>query len=277
MPQLPRGDFPRYYPWKRCAGALRGFPAQCGKEDRLKEEVMAAIRVQSTNAPVAQPPLPFPEEPEVEPQTLFAREAARFEEARIAEEVEEASEGEVVLEGETFVEEPAAEEGLATLPAAPLRLRGEVGESLSELQMLCEYAAESGLYPGQTFIGLLTKALISKALGISAAAGFSSIHVIRNQPSLSAELQRALAIRAGYRFKCLHSDRKRCDLELVEAATGEVIGSASFTAEEAEQAGLLKGEAWSRWRNEMLWARCSTRLISRFCPHILFGIEAKQP
>mgnify|MGYP001596473536 FL=1 len=238
----------------------------------MKEEVLAAIRVQTTNGPVAQPPLPFPDEPEVEPQTSFAREAARFEEARLADEAAEAAEGEVVLEGQTFVEEPAAEEGLATLPAEPLRLRGEVGESLSELTMLCEYAAESGLYPGQSFICLLTKSMLGKALGIPAASAFKGIHVIQNSPSLSAELQRALAHRAGYRIRCSHSDRKRCDLELVEIATGEVLGEASFTAEEAEAAGLLKGVNWSRYRNEMLWARCTTRLISRFCPHILYGI-----
>ena len=239
---------------------------------------MAAIRVQTTHGPVAQPPLPFPEEPEIEPQTLFAREAARFEEARLADEAEEAegavevSEGEVVLEGQTFVEEPAAEEGLARLPAEPLRLRVGVGESLSELQMLCEYAEESGMYPNETFTTLLMKAMLGKALGIPAASSFKAIHVINNAPGLSAELQRALAERAGYRIKCPHSDRKRCDLQLVEAATGEVLGEASFTAEEAEAAGLLKGVNWTKWRSDMLFARATTRLITRFCSRILYGI-----
>lgn len=178
------------------------------------------------------------------------------------------------VDGDTFAEgTPVDGEDATALVPAPAQLPTPQ-ESLQELTVLCEYAASSGMFPSETFVSLLTKAMLGRQLGISAAAAFNGIHSIRGQPSISAELQRALAWRAGYRIRCLHSDRLRCALELVDAASGEVLGAAEFTAQEAQDAGLLRGgdSAWARWRSEMLYARATTRLISRFCPWILYGL-----
>lgn len=187
--------------------------------------------------------------------------------------VDEAVEGEIV--------EPEEDPGsllpitvVERQPASPAPTPPESG-SLAELELLAEAAAASGMFPDDDFTKLLTKAMLGRTLNIPAAAAFNEIVVIRNKPSLSAELQRALAIRAGFRILCSTppaEQRMRCDLDLVEVKTGEVWGSASFTAQEAQDAGLFRNEVWGKWRADMLFARATTRLISRFAPHILHGL-----
>lgn len=187
--------------------------------------------------------------------------------------IDEAAEGEVVeLEEdlESLLPIIVAEQQPAPQAAAP-----PASGSLAELELLAEAAAASGMFPGQDFTMLMTKAMLGRTLNIPPAAAFNEIIVIRDKPSISAELQRALAIRAGFRIRCttpLAEQRIRCDLDLVEVKTGEVWGSASFTAQEAQDAGLLRNEVWGKWRADMLFARATTRLISRFAPHILHGV-----
>lgn len=200
-------------------------------------------------------------------------------------EVEQEEEpGEETHEGEWVSEESPTDEGKTLLPipheietaiheiAARVLAPGAPPASLDtfhELMELAELAEASGCFPGQTRVQLLTKAMLGKALDIPAAVAFSQIHTIGKSLSPSAELQRTLVMRAGYRIRSLQSTHQICELELVVAATGEVVGSASFTFEEAKQAQLLKSDAWIKWMPDMLYARASTRLIGRFAPWVL--------
>lgn len=163
---------------------------------------------------------------------------------------------------------PMQYEAQAVQAAAP---QG-VSTDFEEMKQLAQIAEASGCFPGQTFVTLLTKALLGKALGVSPAIAFQNVIAINNQLSLSAELQRALLIRAGYRYHVIQSTIEICEMELFQG--DEVIGKCSFTLKEAQGAGLVKpGGAWGKYPSDMLFARCSTRLVTRFVPHILFWAQ----
>ena len=205
--------------------------------------------------------------------------------------IEQEDEGAPVVEGdllteadEAFMETLPVEEGKVmdlvprqeTVPARPQA--GAISDSeLQEIQLLCEFASQSDMFPKETEVSLLTKALLGRALRIPPIAAFTGIYTIQTATSttasISAKLQRALAMREGYDIREVESNRQRCELMLFRRATGELIGSATFTAEEAERAKLLGNDPWQKRREDMLWKSCSSRLLDRYAPYLEFGID----
>ena len=59
-------------------------------------------------------------------------------------------------------------------------------------------------------------------------------------------------------------------LELVRETDGKIMGHASFTMAEATAAGLAQKDNYRKWGPDMLWARCSARLVGRYVPWVLY-------
>ena len=138
------------------------------------------------------------------------------------------------------------------------------------IMRFAQFAEASGLYPGETAFELAQKALVGQALGLSIATSFQALQKIAKGINIPAEVQRALARRAGYRIRQVELTLETCTLQLIVAATGELVGEATFTLEDAGKAKLLGNETWSKYRRNMLFARATTDLISRFCPEVLY-------
>lgn len=172
----------------------------------------------------------------------------------------------VAAEG-TIVEEQDGED-----PGTAVTLPVPAAEptSLERLQELVGMALESGKYPGHTGYELLMKAKIGEELGLGPATSFGAIRKIADSFNISAELQRALLRRAGYRIKEIQLTDTTCELALMNDDMSVEYGRCTYTMEDAKKAGLLKNEVWHKHTKSMLWASCSRTLVGRFCPEIRY-------
>jgi hypothetical protein len=102
----------------------------------------------------------------------------------------------------------------------------------------------------------------------------AEISVIKGRLFLSAQLLRALAMQNGYLVERTDSTDESCTATLFRPSTGELIGSATYTMEDARKAGLIRqGSAWQTNPARMLWARASKNVIVDFAPQIALGIS----
>lgn len=148
---------------------------------------------------------------------------------------------------------------------------------LEWMMTLAEMAFNSGMYPGATPAELMMKAMLGLTVGMVPAQAFTCIDVIRNKPSLGAETQRSLLPAWGLKLVQIRpegwtpkDDADYCWLQLVREETGEVLGDACFTFQEAQRADLLRSDAWKKWTSDMLFARATTRVIARYAPWVLY-------
>lgn len=93
---------------------------------------------------------------------------------------------------------------------------------------------------------------------------------VQGRPVVDSTLQRAMARNAGYDVRVTEAtDTKATVRVLVNGST--VVGTASYTIEEARAAGLTSKDNWKRHTTDMLVARATTRAIKWFCAEALIG------
>lgn len=197
----------------------------------------------------------------------------------LPEDEEEAAEGVLVED----LEDEAGPAGGALVPlpsVPPVPVTPEVVTAAAvfdveeaqwgRIMQFAQFAAESGLYGGESDMALAMKALIGVKLGLDIATSFHALQQIRGKINIPAEVQRALARRAGYRFRQVELTDTSCTLQLVVEKSGEILGESTFTWDDAKRAKLLGNEVWHQYPRRMLKARCSTDLISDYCPEILY-------
>lgn len=93
---------------------------------------------------------------------------------------------------------------------------------------------------------------------------------VQGRPVVDSTLQRAMARNAGYDVRVTEAtDTKATVRVLVNGST--VVGTASYTIEEAKAAGLTGKDNWRKHTTDMLVARATTRAIKWFCAEALIG------
>ena len=93
---------------------------------------------------------------------------------------------------------------------------------------------------------------------------------VQGRPVVDSTLQRAMARNAGYDVRVTEaSDTKATVRVLVNGTT--VVGTASYTIDEARAAGLTGKDNWKKHTTDMLVARATTRAIKWFCAEALIG------
>lgn len=93
---------------------------------------------------------------------------------------------------------------------------------------------------------------------------------VQGRPVVDSTLQRAMARNAGYDVRVTEaSDTKATVRVLVNGST--VVGTASYTIDEARAAGLTGKDNWKKHTTDMLVARATTRAIKWFCAEALIG------
>lgn len=114
-------------------------------------------------------------------------------------------------------------------------------------------------------------------LGIPPMHALASIYLVEGRVGLSAELMRALMIRAGVRLTWKEHSATRAEL-LVERV-GHPPFTAVWTIDMAVKAGLANNErkpTWQRYPEAMLIARCTSLGGRTVCPDILGGCYSKE-
>jgi len=94
------------------------------------------------------------------------------------------------------------------------------------------------------------------------------IHIIQGRTEISARLMGAMIFRAGHSITVEKEDGEQCVIKGLRSSGG--IQYASFTIEEAKQAGLVKpGGGWTKYPKDMLYARALSRLARRLFPDVI--------
>jgi hypothetical protein len=106
--------------------------------------------------------------------------------------------------------------------------------------------------------------------GLSIMDALHGVSWVQGKPVVDSTLQRALARNAGYSVVVTEAAAERATVKVATAA-GELIGTASYTLDEAKAAGLTGKDNWRRHQVDMLVARATTRAIKWFCAEALIG------
>src|SRR5215471_19577212 len=108
------------------------------------------------------------------------------------------------------------------------------------------------------------------------ATAVAEITVINGKLFIGAQLLRALANRAGYRVTRSESTDELCTAQLIQIDSGQLLGSTTFTLEDARRAGLIRERSpWKTHPARMLWARASTLVIRDFAPAVSLGMYSQ--
>jgi hypothetical protein len=111
-------------------------------------------------------------------------------------------------------------------------------------------------------------------LGLPLVRALDWVYIVNGTAQLTAAAQRVLARRAGYDLD--FPDDEQTDHQGVayirKGETG-VWRKATFTAAQAKAANLLGKDNWQKYGRDMYTARACTRVIARYAPEVLAGLE----
>lgn len=151
-------------------------------------------------------------------------------------------------------------------------------EDFTQMQSLCKWICQSGLTPDSVENPQDAMIIIMRgaSLGLPAMQALDSIHVIKGKPTLSADLQVALALRHPEceRFQIVEWTEKLCTYETKRR--GHDPQSFTFTMEDAHRAGLVdrgRGKSnWQKYPKQMLRARAGATLARAVYPELFTGV-----
>jgi hypothetical protein len=142
---------------------------------------------------------------------------------------------------------------------------------INTLQVISRTAAASGLYSGvgseQKILMIL---LAARELGIGPMTALNGgIWNIQGKIELSARLMSSMIRKAGHSLTIKSISDTECTLIGKRSDNGDTFSS-SFTIEEAQKAGLLRqGGNWTKYPQDMLYARALSRLARRLFADII--------
>lgn len=128
--------------------------------------------------------------------------------------------------------------------------------------------------------------LYGRELGLPPMTGLGQTHVIEGRAGISAELMRALILRAGHSYTIPVATREKCTIRGRRKGETEWT-EATWTIQEAHQTqvflskekgwGSLSAKAqWRSWPAEMLLARATTRLARMIFPDVISGMRSEE-
>jgi hypothetical protein len=122
----------------------------------------------------------------------------------------------------------------------------------------------------------VVKVMAGAELGLPPFASMTGIHIIQGKPVPGSNLAATLVKndpRYDYRIKTC--DDRECLIHWFE--DGNMVGTSSFTIDEAKAAGLTNKDSWKKYPSDMLFARALTRGARRHAPGVFGGSPVYTP
>lgn len=124
------------------------------------------------------------------------------------------------------------------------------------------------LFPQHSVPDIAKICLYAKFIGIDPLAALNGgIFLINGKAEISARSMQSLLLSRGYKVKIVKLDDTICELEGI-GADNTCIGKSSFSIAQAREAGLTSKPIWKQYPEDMLFARCISRLCRRVFPDI---------
>lgn len=144
--------------------------------------------------------------------------------------------------------------------------------NFEEAHALAKIFADSGMFDGAKGLAqAMVKVQAGAELGITPYAAMSGIHIIAGKPVLGAGLIAAKIRQSGrYDYELKSSSDTSCVINIIEVrgANRVIIGTESFTIEQARKAGVKNLDKFPK---NMLFARCISNAAKFYCPDIFNG------
>jgi hypothetical protein len=132
---------------------------------------------------------------------------------------------------------------------------------------------------------VLAIVLYGQELGLAPMQSIQGIYVVKGKPQLASQTWVALARRAGHKVRIIESTDKACTVEITRADDPDFPHAATFTIEDAAQAGLCqiidgkvkarsqKGDKlpWEAYTATMLRNRAISNAGKFACPEVAIG------
>lgn len=131
--------------------------------------------------------------------------------------------------------------------------------------------AQSGMFPDMRDAAqCATKLIVGQSLGLNAYDSMSGLHVIKGKVVLAANMMAAAIKRAGKYDYRSQTDENGCRISFYDVSGAEprLLGTRSFTMQDAQRAGL-GGTNWQKYPQAMLFARCISAGYREHCPDAL--------
>lgn len=113
---------------------------------------------------------------------------------------------------------------------------------------------------------------LGNAIGIAPAQALYEIYVVNGRPSPSANLMAALVRRAGHKLR-IQGDNKQCTATLIRADDPDFPFTATWTIQQAKDAGLAHKDTWKQYPGAMLRARAIAEVVRMGAPEAVMGME----
>jgi len=154
--------------------------------------------------------------------------------------------------------------------------RAELIPETQNMVTLAKYLHESKMFPSAGGVpGIITIMEYGRELGIPPVAALLTMAIIRGKPTMEAKAMLAVAQKnAGVTWKIDKLDDKGCTMTFMRE--GFAPCEVSFTEEEAKVAGLLGKDSWKLYKQDMFFARCSSRGTRRIAPDAVLGLYSSE-
>lgn len=137
-------------------------------------------------------------------------------------------------------------------------------------QIIAQSAAKSGLYKNAGGVDAIFMVLLAAHdLGIKPTIALNGgIWNIQGKIEISARLMTSMIRRAGHSLTIKESSATTCTI-LGKRCDNSDEHEVTFTIEHAQKAGLAGRDVWKKYPEDMLYARCLSRLARRLYPDII--------
>ena len=135
--------------------------------------------------------------------------------------------------------------------------------------------AESSLLPEayrKQPANVLLAVEMADALGIAPMQAINGISVIKGKPTMSAELMRALVLRAGHQLRVDVLTDQGCRMLAARKEWPDDVQAFEFTIADAQKAGLASSDTYKRHPKAMLLARCTSLACRAVFPDVVAGM-----
>ena len=147
--------------------------------------------------------------------------------------------------------------------------------ALSDQMKKAEVMAGSSLLPEsyrKQPANLLWAMELAEALDVSLAQAITGITVIQGKPTMSAEMMRALVLRAGHRFRVSEMSETSVTVDVARKEWPDDVQRFTFSMADAQHAGLAGSGTYKKHPKAMLLARATSMACRAVFPDVVSGM-----